>query len=115
MHATGYNVTGGVLLVRVVGLDVEVGDASRLGRKGRGDTREDAASRRREGGGRGAVGSRWHAAADASGREGLAVVISAWAQRVGDAKPKWRMKLDKTDGDEAQRIPIVALHCQKYW
>lgn len=40
------------------------------------------------------------------------MVVSTWAQRVGDAKPQWRMELDKTGGDEAQTDP-VALHGQK--
>jgi hypothetical protein len=52
-HASGYNVAWRVLSMGIVGLNVEVGYASRLGSEGRCDARKYAASRR--GGGGGAV------------------------------------------------------------
>ena len=54
-HASGDKVAWRVLFMGIVGLDVEIGYASRLGSEGRCDARQNAASRR--GGGRGAVGN----------------------------------------------------------
>lgn len=96
--------------MRIIGLDIEVGDASRLGSKGRCDARQYTASRR--GGGGGSVSDRWHAAASAtvcaraatgdqraSARvDSVGDFVLTWPQRVGHAKPQLRSRLDGMEG-----------------